>query len=301
MEKKELHPRNRHRNRYDFPALIGSSAELARHVRKNEYGDESVDFADPAAVKALNRAILRHFYGIAEWDVPEGYLCPPIPGRADYVHHVADLLARTQGNKVPTGTAVRVLDVGTGANLVYPLIGTHEYGWSFVGTEIDPVALKAAEKIIAGTPKLEGLIELRLQKDPRQIFGGVVGPDETFDLSICNPPFHESRAEAEAGSRRKWNNLGKAGPRGQAPVQNFGGTNAELWCVGGERTFISRMIEESAKIPTRVRWFTTLVAKDIHLPLVLNALQRAKVKNHTTIEMAQGQKKSRIVAWTFGP
>ncbi len=298
MEKNELHPRNRHRSRYDFPALILTSPELGKYVRKNEYGDESVDFADPAAVKALNRALLRHFYEVAEWDVPEGYLCPPIPGRADYLHHVADLLGRASG-ETPTGPAVRVLDVGVGANLVYPLIGAHEYGWSFVGSDIDAVALKSAEKIIAGTPKLKGQIELRLQNDPRQIFTGIVGTDEIFDLSISNPPFHESRAEAEAGSRRKWNNLGKAGPRGAAPVQNFGGVNSELWCVGGERAFISRMIEESAKIPDRVRWFTTLVAKDIHLPLIMNALMRARVKNHRTIEMAQGQKKTRIVAWTF--
>ena len=41
----------------------------------------------------LNRAILMHHYGVKSWDIPAGYLCPPIPGRADYIHSVADLLA----------------------------------------------------------------------------------------------------------------------------------------------------------------------------------------------------------------
>ena len=140
IEKDALHPRNRHRARYDFPQLVHSYAELAAFVQRNKFGDESIDFANPAAVKALNRALLLHFYGITNWDIPAGYLCPPIPGRADYLHYLADLLADGNGGVVPRGPAVRVLDVGMGANCIYPIIGHQEYGWQFVGTEIDPVA-----------------------------------------------------------------------------------------------------------------------------------------------------------------
>ena len=118
-----LHPRNRHGGRYDFAMLTACCPELAAHVAANAFGDDSIDFADPLALRALNRALLRHFYGVGTWDIPARYLCPPIPGRADHLHYLADLLAASDGGEIPRGTDVRVLDIGTGANLVYPLIG----------------------------------------------------------------------------------------------------------------------------------------------------------------------------------
>ena len=91
--KPSLHPRNRHQGRYDFPQLISVCPELAEFVIINPYGKESIDFANPDAVRVFNRALLKAFYGIAHWDIPADYLCPPVPGRADYVHFLADLLA----------------------------------------------------------------------------------------------------------------------------------------------------------------------------------------------------------------
>ena len=88
-----LHPRNRHSGRYDFPKLIAACPELGEYVILNPYGKQSIDFANPDAVRVFNRALLRQFYGIQHWDIPAGYLCPPVPGRADYLHGLADLLA----------------------------------------------------------------------------------------------------------------------------------------------------------------------------------------------------------------
>jgi 23S rRNA (adenine1618-N6)-methyltransferase len=299
MEKKELHPRNRHRGRYDFADLVSVLPELGDFVAKNAYGDESIEFANPDAVRELNRALLLRFYGVSEWGVPQGYLCPPIPGRADYIHHVADILASSYGGKLQEGPSIRVLDIGVGANGVYPMIGSYEYGWSFVGTDIDRVALDSFQSVLSKNPELSASVELRHQKEPRQIFKNVVAADEQFELVISNPPFHASREEAEEGSRRKWKNLGRASNEAGAPVLNFGGQNSELWCPGGERVFIGRMIEESVALAKQVRWFSTLVAKETHLPSVLNALKRAKVRGEKIIEMNQGQKKSRLVAWTY--
>lgn len=296
-----LHPRNRHRTRYDFVRLVAGSPELARFVAPNAYGDASIDFADPQAVKALNRAILLCDYGVAGWDIPPGYLCPPIPGRADYLHHLADLLAEA-GGAPPSGEAVRVLDVGTGANCIYPLLGRREYGWSFVGSDIDARALASAQRILDANPALAAGIELRRQADPEALFGGVLRAGEYFDLTMCNPPFHASLAEAQAGTRRKWRNLGKAGgnERGGAAARlNFGGQGAELCCPGGEAAFVQRMIDESRRYADRCLWFTTLLSKAASLPEVRAALGRAGVHASRAIAMAQGQKQSRIVAWTF--
>ena len=297
-EKDNLHARNLHRGRYDFKQLIATSPELAAFVAVNEYGNDSINFVDPAAVKALNRALLKCYYDIRDWDVPAQYLCPPIPGRADYLHYLADLLAESNGGDIPRGKLVRVLDVGVGANCIYPLIGHRIYGWQFVGTDIDAVALNNAQAILTAN-QLGDAVELRLQKSRSAIFSGVTKADEFFDLTLCNPPFHASLAEARQGAQRKWKNLGKENDKHKNPVLNFGGQGMELCCDGGEEEFVKRMIEESKSGHSNCLWFTTLISKSSSLPHVYRALKYSGAKQDRTIEMSQGQKKSRILAWTF--
>lgn len=233
-EKASLHPRNRHQGRYDFPALIKTTPELAKFVITNPYGKESIDFASPDAVRVFNRALLKSFYGIQHWDIPADYLCPPVPGRADYVHFLADLLASINDGKVPRGAIVNVLDIGMGANCVYPLIGNSEYRWHFLGSEIDPTAVAAAKAIVQSND-LSKVIQLRQQENRKHILIGLLEPGERFDLTMCNPPFHASMDEATKGSERKWRALGKADPKRKLPVLNFGGQSAELWCEGVKR------------------------------------------------------------------
>ena len=297
LEKINLHPRNLHRFRYDFEQLINSCVELKPFVFINKYDSQTIDFANQKAVKMLNKAILKHFYDISYWDIPENYLCPPIPGRADYIHYIADLLASNNNEIIPTGKSIKVLDIGVGANCVYPIIGSSVYGWSFVGSDIDPVAVQSAEKIIANNDSLLGKIEIRLQTSSNNLFKGIIKADEIFDVSICNPPFHTSLEEATQGTQRKIKNLG--GKNASKSTLNFGGQNAELWCEGGEEKFVIKMIQESATIPEKCIWFTSLISKKEHLPSIYRALKSVKVFDIKTIDMAQGQKISRIVAWTF--
>ncbi len=298
-----LHPRNPHRGRYDLTALCRSCPELESFLRPSPRGDRTIDFADPAAVRMLNRALLAHHYQVSFWDIPATYLCPPIPGRADYIHHVADLLARSQADGLPPrGRQVRVLDIGTGANCIYPILGQRSYGWRFVATDIDPVSVAVARQIVAANPPLKGQIELRQQPEPERIFSGIIRPGETFDLSLCNPPFHASAKEAAAGTRRKWQNLGRSGRRpgkGDAGALNFGGQQAELWCAGGEKAFVQRMMAESVAFAGQVCWFTTLVSKAEHLAPLKATLAALKVADVAVLPMAQGQKQSRLLAWSF--
>jgi 23S rRNA (adenine1618-N6)-methyltransferase len=297
-EKVGLHPRNKHRGRYDFVTLIQASPALAQYVKINAHNDASIDFANPQTVKALNSALLKYFYNVIHWDIPAQYLCPPIPGRADYLHYMADLLASVNASIIPTGNAVRVLDIGVGANAIYPLIGQREYGWHFVGADIDPAALENAQHVLDTNSGLSS-IELRLQPSSSAIFKGLVKPDEKFDLTMCNPPFHASLHEARAGTERKLRNLGKMKASSKAPVLNFGGQAAELYCAGGEEAFVTIMVNESRQIAQQCLWFTTLISKASSLPSVYRALKNVNALQVKTIDMAQGQKKSRVVAWTF--
>jgi 23S rRNA (adenine1618-N6)-methyltransferase len=295
-----LHPRNRHRGRYDFAELLQASPALAPHVIRTAYGEDSIDFSDAAAVRELNRAVLAAQYGIRGWEIPPAYLCPPVPGRADYLHGLADLLAEDAGGEIPRGSAIRALDIGVGANCIYPLLGQVEYGWQFVGSDIDSAALAAAQRILDANPALAEHIELRLQAQRGSVFSGLLGEGELFDLSLCNPPFHASAEDAARGSQRKWNNLGKpAASKAGTPALNFGGTANELWCTGGEASFLRRMIRESAALPERICWFSSLVAKSEHLPELRKQLSKAGAVETREIAMAQGNKRSRFLAWTF--
>jgi 23S rRNA (adenine1618-N6)-methyltransferase len=296
-EKSKIHPRNKNRERYDFKQLIGSSPELAPYVKPNIYGDESVDFANPEAVKALNKALLMHHYGINNWDIPTGYLCPPIPGRADYIHHIADFLGKNNFGKIPNGAKIKCLDIGVGASCIYPIIGSHEYGWSFFGSDIDPIAIESSNKIIESNPALQGKVECKLQTNPKNYFFGIMRKDELIDLSICNPPFHASEKETRAGALRKIHNLNPG--KSTVPILNFGGQNHELWCEGGEEKFVRNMILQSKKFAANFFCFSTLISKESSLKNVYKTLEHTNALNVETIAMGQGNKISRIVVWTF--
>jgi len=292
VDKPGLHPRNRHHHRYDLPALCQACPELTPFLTLSPAGEQTINFADAGAVKALNKALLVHFYGVSHWDIPEGFLCPPVPGRADYVHHLADLLAETTGI-VPR--QADVLDIGVGANCIYPLIGVHEYGWRFTGTDVNAEALASAQAIVNGNAGLSRAIRLRRQRDPQAIFAGMIHPNERYDATLCNPPFHDSAAAAKLGSDRKRRNLGIT----DGDKLNFGGQQQELWCEGGEVAFILRMIVESQKFTRQVVWFTTMVSRGENLPPLYRALSEAGAEKVVNKEMAQGQKQSRFIAWTF--
>lgn len=295
--KQKLHPRNLDNSGYHFDQLINSCSELANFVFTNPHKIQTIDFANPEAVKTLNKALLAFHYGIQNWNIPKNYLCPPIPGRADYIHYIADLLAASNNGSIPQGETVQGLDIGIGANCIYPIIGNGSYGWSFVGTDIDENAIQNCKKIIQNNSKLIDAISLQLQTESRFIFKNIITPEDKFAFTVCNPPFHKSEEEANKGTLRKISNLKQQ--KTKKVALNFGGQNGELWCDGGELRFITQMIYESVKYTMNCMWFTTLVSKKENLASIYKTLNKVNAVEIKTIDMAQGQKTSRFVAWTF--
>ncbi len=295
-EKSGLHPRNLHRNSYDFEKLISCVPELKHYVFSNAFGNSSINFSIPKAVKLLNKALLQHFYNVKEWDIPDGNLCPPIPGRADYIHYIADLLAENS-TEIPKGSSVKGLDIGTGANLVYPLIAHQSYGWEMLGTDINVSSLENAQNILDRNPDFSSNIHLTFQPDSDSVFKNVLNSDEKFTFSMCNPPFHDSEESVLKGNLRKTKNLKKT--KVQKVNLNFSGQQSELWCEGGELSFISKMIEESTLYSSQILWFTCLVSKKENLYRLTSLLKKIKAVEVKTVNMAQGQKVSRILVWSF--
>ncbi|KOO13125.1 23S rRNA methyltransferase [Vibrio xuii] len=302
-----LHTRNLHQGRYDFEKLIIALPELKRHVVKNPKGELSINFSDPLAVKLLNKALLAHHYSVTSWDIPQGYLCPPIPGRADYIHRLAELL--TNESKSLKHNQVRALDIGVGANCIYPIVGATQYGWHYIGSDVDAESVDNSNRIANQNSVLNGRIECRLQSDSRHFFKGIIKPNEFYDVTTCNPPFHKSLQEAQQGTERKIKNLAaNKSKRGQAtnqsqstrsPILNFGGQKAELWCPGGEAAFVKNMAFESRDFAKQVLWFTTLISKKENVRWMRKNLEKAGACEVRIVEMSQGQKTSRFMAWTF--
>lgn len=284
-----MHKENKHKKSYDFKELVKFNPQLTKFVFTNNYNTQTIDFADSEAVFHLNKAILKSDYALTDWRIPKGYLCPPIPGRADYIHHIKDLLAESSGLD-----AIKGLDVGVGANCIYPILGAQIYNWNMVGCDISKEAVAAAQHNVLLTDTLGKYIEIRHQEDNANIFEGIIKPDEYFHFTMCNPPFHSSEEEALRGTKRKLKNLKKEG----ALVLNFGGQANELWCNGGESLFIKRMIKQSAVFKSQVGWFTTLVSKKDSLQKIKKQLDKLKAE-YKIIPMMQGNKQSRFIAWKF--
>ncbi len=297
QDKARLHSRNKNRERYDLSALTISNPELKNYIMPNKFGVESVDFSNPLAVKLLNKALLNHYYGIKNWEFPDENLCPPIPGRADYIHHIADLLGENNFGTIPIGDKITCLDVGIGASCIYPIIGVTEYDWKFIGSDIDPKSIASAQNIVNSNSSIKDKIECRLQKNSKDVFHGIIGKEDKIDLIICNPPFHSSIEDAQKGTRRKIKNL--SGKKVKTPELNFAGISNELICDGGEYKFIQNMIRESEKFSKNCYWFSTLVSKQSNLKGIYKLLEKIEANQIKTIPMGTGNKSSRIVAWTF--
>ncbi|PCH52150.1 MAG: 23S rRNA (adenine(1618)-N(6))-methyltransferase RlmF [Flavobacteriaceae bacterium] len=286
----QLHSNNKHKSGYPFSELIEKYPALQEFVFVNNYGTKTINFAEPKAVKAINTALLFKYYNIQYWDFPDDNLCPPIPGRVDYIHYLADLLSASGIIK-----NAKILDIGIGANCIYPLLGNAEYSWKFIGTDIDKKSLDRAQNILKKN-KLTEFIQLKQQKDATQIFKGILSDTDKFSASICNPPFYRSQEEAMHANARKLEGLGISDA---VKTRNFSGKQQELWYKGGEKAFIHTYLYESSMFKTNCFWYSTLVSKKDNAESMLPSLKKLGATEIKTIPMHQGNKVTRIVAWTF--
>lgn len=284
MKNKGLHPKNRFNQGYELDLLVKQNPKLKEFVIINKYDSVTIDFSNPIAVKELNKALLFSYDTISVWDFPDENLCPPIPGRLDYILHLKDLLSQEE--------EIKILDIGTGATCIYPLLGVAEYNWKFVATDIDLDSLDTAQDIIDDN-NFTDKIELRQQFNETHILKNILDDNDSFSATMCNPPFYKSAEEAQGANKRKSRNLGNNA------VRNFSGNNNELWYVGGEKAFLHTYLYESSLQPKKSKWFTCLVSKKDNIESLQSSSKKLGVKEFMVIPMQQGNKVTRLVCWRF--
>lgn len=289
-----MHEQNPYNKPYDLEKLAKHHKALQEYLVSNPTGRTTIDFSSSSAVYALNKAILITDFKLVDYHLPRGYLIPPIPGRLDYLLHIRDFL--TEKFKI-TNTNLRGLDIGTGANGIYCILGAQHFNWTMAGTESNLSAIDIAKMNVQCNKKvLQDKVEIRYQENNGFLFKDMIQPDEQFDFTICNPPFHNSKEEALKGSIRKLENLG-AGDKKEYSL-NFDGQANELWCNGGEALFVKRLIKESVAFKDQVKLFSSLVSKKDNLLKIEKQLKKVKANYHIIL-MEQGHKMGRYVLWWF--
>ena len=96
---------------------------------------------------------MKHIFHF-EWDCPVTNLCPRIPSRVNYLLWLSIHMEEA---------VTKVVDVGTGATLIYPLIGWKLFRWKFIGLEINQRSYLSSKALVE-LNKLEECIEVRLSK-----------------------------------------------------------------------------------------------------------------------------------------
>ena len=285
-----MHKNNIHSKGYDFALLTRYVPELKEFVFTNSYGNTTIDFAMPEAVKSLNTALLKAHYGVVYWEFPDANLCPPIPGRVEYIHVLGALLKRSGIHE-----NIKVLDIGTGASCIYPLLGQASYGWDFIASEIDKSALESAQAIIDANA-LSDAITLRYQDNEQHILTGVLGAEEKLSATMCNPPFFKDEAHANESTLLKQKGLGR---QTHKIVRNFSGTAKELWYPGGEKAFVHNYLYQSSLLKSSCFWYTCLVSRTQHVLSMETSLKKLGATDFRILQVSLGNKISRVVAWTF--
>ncbi|CAN7136578.1 unnamed protein product [Brassica rapa subsp. narinosa] len=287
------HPRNKYSdNPPDFASLASLYPSFKPFVFFSGGSRPRIDWTDYNATRELTRVLLLHDHGLSWW-IPDGQLCPTVPNRSNYIHWINDLLSSQIIPSSRGNNKVKGFDIGTGANCIYPLLGASLFGWSFVGSDITDVALEWAEKNVQSNPHVSDLIEIRHSRiipsedddnKSYMVLVGLVKESETFDFCMCNPPFFETFEEA-----------------GLNPKTSCGGTHEEMVCVGGEQAFVSRIIQDSAVLRERFRWYTSMLGKKANLKLLISKLWEVGVTVVKTTEFVQGQTSRWGLAWSFVP
>ena len=269
----------------NFEELSNQFHEFKQYVYKTKSGNYSINWNDAKAVLTLNKCLLKKDFNVDYYDVPSNFLIPTIPSRLNYLLFLKKLLMIFD---LENTEQITVIDIGTGANIIYPLLGCSKYHWNFIASDTNTEAIENAKKIIKNN-NLENQIIIKHQNDPMKIFEGIIDANEynerDFVFSMCNPPFYDSETELKFENNKKDNEF------------NF----SEVYYKGGEFQFIMNIIQESEIFKKNIFIFTSLMGKKTTFKKIKRIFTQNTEKfpffKHETL--IQGNNVRWVVAWSY--
>ncbi|KIV97983.1 hypothetical protein PV10_01678 [Exophiala mesophila] len=297
----------------DFTSLALKYPEFAKRLKSNR----QLDFSDPESVRQLTKSLLHRDFNL-KIDLPDDRLCPPVPNRFNYILFIRRLLASTTPTRKPRNSKpsistpkpqprpILLLDIGTGASAIYPLLGTQQYpNWYFLATELDAKSRSYALRNITQN-SLSGRIKL-IDTDssgsilipdltpylPKRSSGSKLTSTSKLDILLTNPPFYTSPSDLAFSASSK----------SRPPNSSCTGSAVEMIVAGGEVGFVTRLIRESTfpRNRSRIRWFSSMLGKLSSVGQVVEVLRERGCGNYAVTEFVQGQKTRRwCVAWSWG-
>ena len=261
-------------------------------------------------------------------------MIPAITNRVNYIHILEDLLTlsspplSSSGRDTPPPPPLTAdgLDIGTGANLIYPLLGAAIVGWTFVGVDITDTAIAWATRNRDNNPHLGDKIVLRQVTPGPFVSHASWRTDWPKDKNHHHHHHHHHHHREKVVGISTDNHTEKGGILTTGAVRageryafcmcnppffetedqccanprtNFQGTPAEMVCPGGEGSFVRRLVYDSLHLQHQIHWFSTLVGKKATLRSIRTELHRQGVPVVRTAELAQGKTSRWVLAWSF--
>ena len=269
----------------DFLLLIKEFPELKKYILKQDKDKKeeiAFDWSNNDLSLLMTKSILNYYFNIKYYHIPKGYLIPPIPSRLNYLNLIKSLLtSKYNGNII---NDIIGIDIGTGANIIYPILGNSLFKWKFICTEINDEAYNNA-KIILQKNNLEQNITLIKQKNKNNIFLGILNQENKYSFSICNPPYYDYETEIKLDDKKRDNEF------------NFD----EVYYKQGEFGFFKRYFEESICYKKNIFLFSILIGKKSNSEFIYD-----KINSYNNIIKLCGLKKIMtgnnvryIIYWSF--
>jgi 23S rRNA (adenine1618-N6)-methyltransferase len=272
---------------------------------------------------ALTRALLHSHFELYMPSLPEGRLCPPVPNRCNYVSWLKHLLlsnsndlyrfCNAAGQDGLNDLQYNGIDIGTGVSAIYPLLLTTKLfaksseltceaqstKWTFLATDIDPVAIESASKNVQANHLQDEICvalvkeytsaltcnvargplfaAMEVAKEESMFQNGNGGKQDKlddgypkFDFVMTNPPFYETVEEVttpRAGDKRS---------RTDISINEGVFSSANVSSEGGDVGFVESIIRDSSFFQNYVTWYTSLIAKRSSLDAIYQKLQKVE-------------------------
>ncbi|XP_046825269.1 U6 small nuclear RNA (adenine-(43)-N(6))-methyltransferase [Vespa crabro] len=279
--RKLMHPRNKYKKSPNFKQLALLYPEFRKVAVTDLTGKVHIDFKNEETLRILTKVLLKHDFDLTI-KIPQNKLVPTLPLRLNYILWIEDLMTHASFTKMEN---VKGIDIGTGAVCIYPLLLAKIYGCYMFGTEVDDTSIESAIENVKNN-NLENLIQV-IKVDKNKILKETIEENETFHFIMCNPPFFETEDTSDKVIKQQ--------PPRNAPT----GSNKELSIEGGEKLFVTKMIEESIQIGEKIKIYTSMLGKKNSLFYFVKLLKEHNINNFTWTEFCQGHTKRWGLAWSF--